>query len=250
MPVPGRGPRQGPAPASRPRSGGGLRGAPSIVDGNDVVLVREAMAGPAERARAGEGPGVLEALTYRHFGHSRADPATYRPAEEVERWLKHDPLDLARARRSPRRRYGGGRRARREDRGGGCRGRQERARTRSGRGAHRRTGGLGFGAQHSQATESWAFAVPGPKIAAPATPTDVIGMMAAAIRSDDPVVFFEHKGLLATKGSPAPRTTLSSWGARPSYAKAATSRSWRSSRWCPWPSRPPNGSPGTAFRPR
>ena len=39
---------------------------------------------------------MLEAETYRHFGHSRADPAAYRPAEEVERWLKHDPLDLAR----------------------------------------------------------------------------------------------------------------------------------------------------------
>ncbi|MFD6285332.1 alpha-ketoacid dehydrogenase subunit beta [Streptomyces sp. NPDC060205] len=65
-------------------------------------------------------------------------------------------------------------------------------------------GGLGFGAQHSQATENWALTVPGLKIAAPATPADVIGMMAAAVRSDDPVVFFEHKGLLATKGPPAP----------------------------------------------
>ncbi|AXG58387.1 transketolase [Streptomyces lincolnensis] len=65
-------------------------------------------------------------------------------------------------------------------------------------------GGLGFGAQHSQATENWALTVPGLKIAAPATPADVIGMMAAAIRSDDPVVFFEHKGLLASKGTPAP----------------------------------------------
>ncbi|WP_369174073.1 alpha-ketoacid dehydrogenase subunit beta [Streptomyces sp. R28] len=65
-------------------------------------------------------------------------------------------------------------------------------------------GGLGFGAQHSQATENWAFTIPGLKIAAPATPADVIGMMAAAIRSDDPVVFFEHKGLLATKGAPPP----------------------------------------------
>jgi pyruvate dehydrogenase E1 component beta subunit len=65
-------------------------------------------------------------------------------------------------------------------------------------------GGLGFGAQHSQATENWALTVPGLKIAAPATPADVIGMMAAAIRSDDPVVFFEHKGLLASKGSPPP----------------------------------------------
>ncbi|GHA28047.1 hypothetical protein GCM10010372_30020 [Streptomyces tauricus] len=65
-------------------------------------------------------------------------------------------------------------------------------------------GGLGFGAQHSQATENWALTVPGLKIAAPATPADVIGMMAAAIRSDDPVVFFEHKGLFAGKGPPAP----------------------------------------------
>jgi pyruvate dehydrogenase E1 component beta subunit len=65
-------------------------------------------------------------------------------------------------------------------------------------------GGLGFGAQHSQAVENWALTVPGLKIAAPATPADVVGMMAAAIRSDDPVVFFEHKGLFASKGSPAP----------------------------------------------
>src|SRR5438067_2219032 len=65
-------------------------------------------------------------------------------------------------------------------------------------------GGLGFGAQHSQATENWALAVPGLKIAAPSTPADVVGMMAAAVRCDDPVVFFEHKGLFATKGGPAP----------------------------------------------
>ncbi|MCZ4609803.1 alpha-ketoacid dehydrogenase subunit beta [Streptomyces sp. Lzd4kr] len=65
-------------------------------------------------------------------------------------------------------------------------------------------GGLGFGAQHSQATENWALTVPGLKIAAPAAPADVIGMMAAAVRSDDPVVFFEHKGLLASKGAPPP----------------------------------------------
>jgi pyruvate/2-oxoglutarate/acetoin dehydrogenase E1 component len=65
-------------------------------------------------------------------------------------------------------------------------------------------GGLGFGAQHSQAVENWVFAIPGLKVAAPATPADVVGLMAAAIRSDDPVVFFEHKGLLANKGEPAP----------------------------------------------
>jgi pyruvate/2-oxoglutarate/acetoin dehydrogenase E1 component len=65
-------------------------------------------------------------------------------------------------------------------------------------------GGLGFGAQHSQAVENWAFAVPGLKIAAPSTPADVVGLMASAIRSDDPVVFFEHKGLFASKGPAAP----------------------------------------------
>jgi pyruvate dehydrogenase E1 component beta subunit len=65
-------------------------------------------------------------------------------------------------------------------------------------------GGLGFGAQHSQAVENWALTIPGLKIAAPSNPADVVGLMAAAIRSDDPVVFFEHKGLLASKGPPAP----------------------------------------------
>jgi acetoin:2,6-dichlorophenolindophenol oxidoreductase subunit beta len=64
-------------------------------------------------------------------------------------------------------------------------------------------GGLGFGAQHSQATENWAAAVPGLKVAAPSTPADVVGLLAAAVRSDDPVVFFEHKGLFASRG-PAP----------------------------------------------
>ena len=65
-------------------------------------------------------------------------------------------------------------------------------------------GGLGFGAQHSQAVENWALTIPGLKIVAPSTPADVVGLMASAIRSDDPVVFFEHKGLLASKGDPAP----------------------------------------------
>ncbi len=64
-------------------------------------------------------------------------------------------------------------------------------------------GGLGFGAQHSQATENWTLTIPGLKIVAPSTPSDVIGLMAAAIRSDDPVVFFEHKGLFASRGQGA-----------------------------------------------
>ena len=65
-------------------------------------------------------------------------------------------------------------------------------------------GGLGFGAQHSQAVENWALAVPGLKVAAPSTPADMVGLMASAIRSDDPVVMFEHKKLLASKGEPPP----------------------------------------------
>jgi pyruvate/2-oxoglutarate/acetoin dehydrogenase E1 component len=65
-------------------------------------------------------------------------------------------------------------------------------------------GGLGFGAQHSQAVENWALAVPGLKIAAPSTPADMVGLMAAAIRSDDPVLVFEHKQLFASKGEPPP----------------------------------------------
>jgi len=69
-----------------------------VLDGNDVVVVRDVVARAAARARAGEGPTVLEAKTYRHFGHSRTDPASYRPAEEVKQWLSRDPLDIARAR--------------------------------------------------------------------------------------------------------------------------------------------------------
>jgi pyruvate dehydrogenase E1 component alpha subunit len=69
-----------------------------ILDGNDVVVVADAVARAADLARAGGGPTVLEAKTYRHFGHSRTDPASYRPDEEVKHWLSRDPLDIARAR--------------------------------------------------------------------------------------------------------------------------------------------------------
>ncbi|HMJ94488.1 MAG TPA: thiamine pyrophosphate-dependent dehydrogenase E1 component subunit alpha [Thermoleophilaceae bacterium] len=62
------------------------------VDGNDVAAVYETVAHAVERARAGEGPTLIEALTYRHKGHSRTDPGTYRPAEEVEHWLARDPI--------------------------------------------------------------------------------------------------------------------------------------------------------------
>ena len=61
-------------------------------------------------------------------------------------------------------------------------------------------GGVRFGAQHSQSVENWAMMIPGLKVVAPSTPVDVVGLMAAAIRDPDPVVFFEHKALMGTKG--------------------------------------------------
>jgi len=66
-----------------------------VIDGNDVVVVADAVSRAAARARAGIGPTLIEARTYRHFGHSRTDPATYRPPEEVAEWLGRDPLDIA-----------------------------------------------------------------------------------------------------------------------------------------------------------
>jgi TPP-dependent pyruvate/acetoin dehydrogenase alpha subunit len=62
------------------------------VDGNDVAAVSEVVGAAVERARAGEGPTFVEALTYRHKGHSRSDPGTYRPKEEVAEWLARDPI--------------------------------------------------------------------------------------------------------------------------------------------------------------
>ena len=60
--------------------------------------------------------------------------------------------------------------------------------------------GLRFGAQHSQSLESWAMSVPGLKVVAPSSPADVKGLLAAAIRDPDPVLFFEAKALYATSG--------------------------------------------------
>ena len=61
-------------------------------------------------------------------------------------------------------------------------------------------GGSRFGAQHSQSVENWCMMIPGLKVVAPSNPRDVVGLMAAAVRDPDPVVFFEHKSLLASKG--------------------------------------------------
>ena len=65
------------------------------IDGNDVEVVHETTLEAVAAARAGEGPTLIEALTYRPKGHSRTDPAKYRPEGELERWLERDPLTVA-----------------------------------------------------------------------------------------------------------------------------------------------------------
>ena len=69
-----------------------------IVDGNDVDAVFEVASAAIARARAGEGPSMIEAKTYRQAGHSRADPGKYRPDEEVAEWLAKDPIPMYHAR--------------------------------------------------------------------------------------------------------------------------------------------------------
>lgn len=85
-----------PNPAADRAPAYGLEG--QLIDGNDVVVVRDTVAAATARARAGHGPSVIEARTYRHYGHSRTDPARYRPEAEVQEWLARDPLVLARDR--------------------------------------------------------------------------------------------------------------------------------------------------------
>jgi TPP-dependent pyruvate/acetoin dehydrogenase alpha subunit len=70
----------------------------AVIDGNDLWAVHAAAGEAVSRARSGGGPTLLECQTYRHYGHSKSDPAPYRPKEEVERWLERDPLKIARAR--------------------------------------------------------------------------------------------------------------------------------------------------------
>jgi pyruvate dehydrogenase E1 component alpha subunit len=69
-----------------------------IVDGNDPDAVYRVAREAIEMARGGGGPSIIEALTYRHLGHSRADPGTYRPPEEIEAWKKRDPIPMYRQR--------------------------------------------------------------------------------------------------------------------------------------------------------
>ncbi len=71
---------------------------PQVVDGNDADECYLAAAAAYDRARRGEGPSLVEAVTYRHGGHSRADPGKYRPQAEVEAWKAYDPIAVYRGR--------------------------------------------------------------------------------------------------------------------------------------------------------
>jgi len=69
-----------------------------VIDGNDAdVVYREAIKA-LDKARSGGGPSLIECLTYRHSGHSRADPAKYRPEGELENWKQRDPVKIYRER--------------------------------------------------------------------------------------------------------------------------------------------------------
>ena len=85
-----------PRPAADRASAYGLP--PITVDGNDPDEVYAAAVSALARARRGDGPSLIEALTYRHGGHSRADPGKYRPEEEIQRWMLKDPLPNYRSR--------------------------------------------------------------------------------------------------------------------------------------------------------
>jgi pyruvate dehydrogenase E1 component alpha subunit len=69
-----------------------------VIDGNDADAVYRTAQAAYAKARAGEGPSLIECLTYRHSGHSRADPAKYRPEGELEKWKERDPIKIYRER--------------------------------------------------------------------------------------------------------------------------------------------------------
>jgi acetoin:2,6-dichlorophenolindophenol oxidoreductase subunit alpha len=69
-----------------------------VIDGNDADVVYRAARSAYEKARAGGGPSLIECITYRYSGHSRADPAKYRPEGELEKWKERDPLKIYRER--------------------------------------------------------------------------------------------------------------------------------------------------------
>jgi pyruvate dehydrogenase E1 component alpha subunit len=83
-------------PAADRASAYGLE--PVLIDGNDVEVVYKTAQRALDLARRGGGPSLIEAETYRHGGHSRADPGKYRPPDEVKAWLAKDPLPRYRER--------------------------------------------------------------------------------------------------------------------------------------------------------
>ena len=85
-----------PSPAGDRASAYGLE--KIVIDGNDADVVYRTAKKAFDKARAGGGPSLIECLTYRHSGHSRADPAKYRPEGELERWKERDPIKIYRER--------------------------------------------------------------------------------------------------------------------------------------------------------
>jgi TPP-dependent pyruvate/acetoin dehydrogenase alpha subunit len=85
-----------PSPAGDRASAYGLE--KIVIDGNDADIVYRAAQKAFEKARAGGGPSLIECLTYRYSGHSRADPAKYRPEGELDRWKLRDPIKIYRER--------------------------------------------------------------------------------------------------------------------------------------------------------
>src|SRR6201988_2484206 len=69
-----------------------------VIDGNDADMVYRTALSAYDKARAGDGPSLIECLTYRYSGHSRADPAKYRPEGELEKWKERDPIKIYRDR--------------------------------------------------------------------------------------------------------------------------------------------------------
>jgi TPP-dependent pyruvate/acetoin dehydrogenase alpha subunit len=65
-----------------------------VIDGNDADVVYRTARAAYDKARAGDGPSLIECMTYRHSGHSRADPAKYRPEGELEKWKQRDPIKI------------------------------------------------------------------------------------------------------------------------------------------------------------
>jgi len=69
-----------------------------VIDGNDADVVYRTAQEAYAKARSNGGPSLIECLTYRHSGHSRADPAKYRPEGELDHWKSRDPIKIYRER--------------------------------------------------------------------------------------------------------------------------------------------------------